>query len=252
MKSIADQFESAGIVIEDLSASELEEPILCLIPHADDESLGLGALLLECFALGKKVDLILVSDGSQSHPNAANVTAAERRDIREAEFREALHILGSRPDTGIAFWRQPDSGLHKEEVMQWMKHQLQSRMAQGTYATVLTPWRKDPHSDHRAITEVLLKVLAEEKQRRNSPLLMEYLVWLGLQGVEHDFPNPEKTDCRGLLVSSTAQAQKRAALAAHRSQFGTVFDDPTGFEIPESLAQKALESRECYIINYGS
>ena len=110
--------------------------------------------------------------------------------------------------------------------------------------TVLTPWRRDPHGDHRATTAQL--VAARDLAGATATRTLEYAVWLGHQGDARDFPTPGEASVYRFGCSRGLAARKRRALAAHRSQFGEVFDDPTGFTIPHTLAAGVETGREYY------
>ncbi len=229
-----------------LSPSAVAGKVLALVPHADDEVLGFGGLYRELLDRNVAVDFALVTDGTGSHPAATGHNPMQRRRVREAEIREAIRRLGGQ-HTQIEFWRKPDTQLshlsparHKRCISQ-----VARTISGGSYATVLTPWRLDPHGDHRAITSWVLAAcqLLHPAER---PALLEYCVWLGHQGSTADFPAPGTVD----LVKVDVQAHKNAkrhALDAHQSQLGGVFDDPTGFTIPASLAASTQRDYEYFL-----
>ena len=224
-------------------AAAFAGPLLALVPHADDEVLGFGGLYRQLVQQGERVDLVLVTDGVGSHPRAAGHTAEQRRDVREAEFGGAVERLGG-DATGLLFWRKPDTQLpHLSNTEETACVELVRRtLERGGYRTVLTPWRRDPHGDHRAITSWVLAAL---RTLAEPPRLLEYCVWLGHQGGVGDFPN----ESGGLLKVDVAAdvGAKRAALQAHQSQLGGVFDDPEGFVIPDSLAATVEHPFEYYL-----
>jgi LmbE family N-acetylglucosaminyl deacetylase len=45
-------------------------PFVVLSPHPDDETLGTGGLIADARATGQEVDVIVVTDGSGSHPRS--------------------------------------------------------------------------------------------------------------------------------------------------------------------------------------
>lgn len=222
-------------------------PVLALVPHADDETLGFGGLLAQWCAAGVPVEVVLVTDGVGSHPQAAGHDAAARRDVREAELRAALVALGAQ-DVKLRFWRKPDTQLahldaeSREEAVE----QISATLQRGQHRTILTPWRLDPHGDHRALTAWVLTHL-QTLNPSARPLLAEYCVWLGHQGDVAAFAGTEQLD----LVAVDVRAQrdrKRRALATHRSQLGQVFDDPDGFTIPASLAASVEREAEYFLL----
>ena len=225
-------------------ADALAGPVLALVPHADDEVLGFGGLYRALVQRGEGVDLVLVTDGAGSHPNASGHTAEQRRDVREAELLAAVEALGG--DTSrVLFWRKPDTQLpHLSNTEEKACVELVRRtLERGGYRTVLTPWRRDPHGDHRAITSWVLAAL---RTSAAPPRLLEYCVWLGHQGGVGDFPDADTGGLAKVEVTAHVEA-KRAALRAHQSQLGAVFDDPDGFTIPASLAATVDHPFEYYV-----
>ena len=226
-----------------VDASTIEGPVLALVPHADDEVLGFGGLYRELTLAGTPVDLVLVTDGTGSHPNASGHDAEARREVREGELLASVAALGGAASR-VQFWRKPDTRLAHlcptEEKA--CVEQVRRTSDVGAYRTILTPWRRDPHGDHQAITSWVLAAL---RTMAEPPRLLEYCVWLGHQGGVGDFP----TDVDARLVKINVSAHvpaKRAALQAHRSQLGHVFDDPEGFTIPASLAATVERDFEYY------
>ncbi len=212
-----------------ITVGDLPAPWLVLVPHADDETLGLGGLLAQGFDAGVEVDLLLMTDGTGSHPNAVEYTAERRRATREAELAEAIDRLGGK-NARLQFWRKPDTNLPTPDDTEALAS-LAGMLTQKPYGTVLTPWRDDPHGDHRATTALLYAALAE---RTTKPRIIEYAVWLGHQGSEEDYPSTSEVKVYELDVREQIPA-KRHALKAHASQLGQVFDDVDGFVVPDAL-----------------
>ncbi len=231
-----------------LKASAVVGKVLALVPHADDEVLGFGGLYRRLLDRNVAIDIILVTDGVGSHPQASGHTADERRDVREGEIREAVRRLGSRYPQ-IEFWRKPDTQLSRLPAAERTQciSQIAKTIRGGSYASLLTPWRLDPHGDHRAITDWALAAL-QLLDPSERPTLMEYCVWLGHQGSAADFPDPSTVDLVKVDVRAHREA-KRHALQAHQSQLGQVFDDPDGFVIPASLAASTERDFEYFLLS---
>ena len=225
--------------------------MLALIPHPDDETLGCGGLLASCYAAGWSIDVLLVTDGAASHPKAASFSAAQRRDVRERELLAALEVLGRRGRGRVVFWRKPDSLLPQlsDEERQLALTELCDYLREGQYHTVLVPWRRDPHGDHRATYELLQAALRELPEREQARRVLEYCVWLGRQGALSAFPQlaEEALTCWAHEVSPEQREQLRRALACHASQLGRVFDDPTGFVVPPWLASSTERREELFL-----
>ena len=204
-------------------------PVVVVAPHPDDEALGCGGLLALLRQAGQPVAAVLVSDGTMSHPASALFSAPARRAVREAEFRHALTLLGI--DTEPLLLGLPDSRVpasfkepHFEEAVIRLQNFLKSHQA----ATVLVPWRRDPHPDHRATNQLVQAALATLP---HPPRRLEYLVWAWERAAHNDLPTAADSVQGFRLDVGAVAAQKQRAIAAHRSQVapGIFTDDPAGF-----------------------
>jgi LmbE family N-acetylglucosaminyl deacetylase len=113
--------------------------------------------------------------------------------------------------------------LAREALMTWVDT-----------ATVLQPWRRDPHDDHRATWAIFAAALdgLESPARR-----LEYPIWARVHPGPTDLPrSDEGTVWRFDTVA--VHDQKRAAILAHRSQTTGLIDDA---EIGECLTPAVLE-----------
>ncbi len=81
-----------------------------IAPHPDDESLGCGGLLALLAAFGNSAHVLVMTDGSRSHPNSPSYPAARLAALREQETLAALEVLGL-PASTARFLRYPDCGL---------------------------------------------------------------------------------------------------------------------------------------------
>jgi LmbE family N-acetylglucosaminyl deacetylase len=201
-----------------------------VVPHPDDEALGCGGLLALLRRAGLPVAAVLVSDGSMSHPNSQLFSAEARRAVREAEFRHALTLLGF-DDTeplllGLPDGRVPYSAADIGFVTALA--QLQEFLQQHAAATVLVPWRRDPHPDHRATSQLVAAALAGMPQ---PPHRLEYVVWAWERAAPDDLPTAADGVQGFRLDIAAGLTQKRRAIAAHRSQVapGVFTDDAEGF-----------------------
>ena len=204
-----------------------------IAPHPDDESLGCGGAITLLSRFGLPVSVLFISDGTKSHPTSKKYPAARLRDLRESEAQEALMRLGT---TDAAFLRLPDGAVPSDRDPEF------AGAVQGCLAyledckpqTILLPWRRDPHPDHRATSRVLQAALTGYA---GSPRLLEYPVWAWERAAPEDLPQPHEAAAFRLDIRMAA-AVKRSAVAAHVSQVTHLIDDdPHGFWLsPEVLA----------------
>jgi LmbE family N-acetylglucosaminyl deacetylase len=213
-----------------------------VVPHPDDEALGCGGLLALLRQAGLPVAAALVSDGSMSHPNSRLFSAEARRAVREAEFRHALTLLGFDANEPLLLGL-PDSrvpGSAAEPGFAAAAAQLRDFLQQHAAATVLVPWRRDPHPDHRATSQLVAAVLAGMPQ---PPRRLEYVVWAWERAAPDDLPTPADGVQGFRLDIAAGLPQKLRAIAAHRSQVapGVFTDDADGFLLSaEMLAHFAV------------
>ena len=83
-------------------------PFVILSPHPDDETLGAGGLIAEACAGGYRLDIIIVTDGSGSHPRSRQYPRERLVDLRYAEVHKAGMALGLPPDR-VHFLGLPDT-----------------------------------------------------------------------------------------------------------------------------------------------
>ncbi|HEX8329062.1 MAG TPA: PIG-L deacetylase family protein [Hymenobacter sp.] len=199
-------------------------------PHPDDEALGCGGLLALLRREALPVAAVLVSDGSMSHPASKLFSAAARQAVREAEFRHALTLLGCDGAESLLLGL-PDGQVPAttdEPGFSSAVKRLRAFLEEQQAATVLVPWRRDPHPDHRATSRLVQAALLAMPQ---PPRRLEYVVWTWERAELEDLPTAAD-GVQGFRVNIEAGlGQKLRAVAAHRSQVapGIFTDDPSGF-----------------------
>ncbi|MGI4874968.1 MAG: PIG-L deacetylase family protein [Janthinobacterium lividum] len=219
-----------------------------VVPHPDDEALGCGGLLALLRQAGVPVAAVLVSDGSMSHPDSQDFPPAARRELRYAEFRHALVVLGiDESDDNVCYLGLPDSRVPtaSQPGFEEAAARLADFFSAKNAATVLVPWRRDPHPDHRATSELTGAALV---RLSHPPRRLEYIVWAWERAAPADLPQPGEGT--GFCLDITAVlAQKQRAIAAHRSQLhpGTITDDPNGFLLSASMLAHFAQPMEVFI-----
>lgn len=234
MTSGVDKIATIRAQAESLDVSEFG-PTLVVAPHPDDESLGAGGTLALLRKSGTPAHVLFVSDGTQSHPHSRTYPADRLRAVREAEARDALRVLGL-AETDATFLRLPDTRVPTPgaEGFAGAVARIVEVLDGFRPETVLVPWRRDPHRDHRATWHLLQAA----RSRASAPArYLEYPIWLWELGLPHDLPQPGEVRIRRVAVAE-AQPIKRRAIDAHQSQVTHLIDDdPTGFYLaPELIA----------------
>lgn len=233
-------------VLADISVLPLESPetvkswgaTLVIAPHPDDESLGCGGAIALLRRFAMPVNILVISDGTLSHPNSKQFPAPALGELREREMLAALEILGVTSDKAT-FWRYRDRSVPDSKSGDFGQavERCRSYLQQVKPQTVLLPWRRDPHPDHRASTEIIFETV---RMLGQAPRLIEYPIWIWELAEASDAPRADEVRAWRLDISS-ANEQKQTAIMAHRSQTTDLIkDDPNGFRLtPEILANFA-------------
>ena len=203
--------------------------VMAVAAHPDDLELGCGGTLARLAAAGKRVGMLDLTRGELS----------TRGDVatRRAEAEAAAHALG-------VAWRAcldlPDGAIAAEDPQQLAA--LVAALRAAAPRAVLLPHAGDPHPDHGATAELV----------RRGVFLAGLARWRPELGQPHRprlllaFPGPRQLWEPDLVVDVTASyAAKRAALAAHASQFDPAAGIPTHISTGHYLAAVEGRDRAC-------
>lgn len=202
---------------------------LVLAPHPDDESLGCGGLIAEACAQGLTPYVVIVTDGTGSHPNSCAYPAPRLAALREREARTAVAALGLPPERigflGLRDTAAPRAGPAFEAAVAAIVTTLRAARC----GAILGPWRHDPHGDHAAS-----HAMAAAAVRCADVAHLAYPVWGWTLPADALLDGSAPAGYR-LDIARHLRA-KRRAIAAHASQHGGVItDDPGGFALPPDL-----------------
>jgi LmbE family N-acetylglucosaminyl deacetylase len=215
---------------------------LILAPHPDDESLGCGGLIAACVAAGRAPIIVVLTDGTGSHPNSRAYPPERLRAVRADEVRSAVGHLGLSPDR-LVFLDERDTAAPRDGArFSAVVAKLAELVASEPACTaILSTWQYDPHCDHEAAALIAAKVAAVMNVRH-----IAYPVWgwtLPADATIRASPKHGwRLDIRRFLPA------KRAAIRAHQSQYGNLItDDPTGFHLPSELLSTFEAPYETFI-----
>nr|WP_321985880.1 PIG-L family deacetylase [uncultured Lichenicoccus sp.] len=203
---------------------------LILAPHADDETLGCGGLIATLCDQGRPPYVLVVTDGTGSHPNSRAWPPGRLRAQREAEALAATGHLGlDAADVGFLRLRDaaaPCDGAGFEAACTRIAALAQEQGCD----TLLAPWLLDPHCDHEAVQLMARRVAATTALR-----LLSYPVWGWL--IAPDVALAPDLPVRGFRLDIAAHLRRKAeAIRLHASQYADLItDDPQGFRLPTSL-----------------
>lgn len=222
------------LLSRDRTAAAAARSCLVLAPHPDDETLGCGATILRKTAAGRSVWVVFACDGRGSHTSER--TGAEAlASLREAEARAACAVLGV--DEGcLVFLRVPDGTLsqHQATVAQRIGALIRTLQPEEVYVCS----GLDGHPDHRALSAVVDRLIVADVI---GVPVFAYPVWMwdlrswsggrafnlcaAARALRDQLAVIGGRRMRAVNATGLA-ALKRAALDCHRSQMGTLPQEP--------------------------
>ena len=233
----------AGLAVE-LTPEQPSGPLLVIAPHADDETLGCGATILRARRSGRRVVVVIVSDGSQS-VRSATITPRELADLRIAEATAAVAALGVGREE-IVFLGFPDTQL--TENQQAVADVLRRHIDELRPAEIYAPYGIDGHRDHRAVAAALTSLI--DAGAVGCPVY-EYPLWFWpRRAVEHlampaALRRLRKVSTAGLL------GPKRQAMDAYRSQSENFTGEPGAWYLTETTLGDFFQPEELFFQRVG-
>ena len=200
-------------------------PIVVVVPHPDDETLGAGGLIARLRSHGTEVTIVAVTDGENAYPDIADLG-----EVREREQTAALARLGVGPDH-IRRLRFLDSSVAVSE--QRLLDVLLTLVSSDVH--VVAPWQRDFHPDHEACGRA-----AEAAAKIRQTKLTSYFFWTWHRGT------PASLDGLRLVsfpLTKSERVAKHDALLCHQSQLKHASGSPI---LPEDLLGPALRPFEVY------
>lgn len=147
----------------DLFDLECFEKCLCIAPHADDESIGMGGTLAKH---PHKFKVVLVTDG---YRGLRSLPKKEAKRVRADEFKSAMTIAGIK-DYNLL-------GIPDRDTID--NYKTFSQLDVSEFDCIFIPNLVDLHGDHKAMS-VLLKELLKEKGYKPGLKIAFYEVWSAL------------------------------------------------------------------------
>ncbi|RFA21123.1 bifunctional PIG-L family deacetylase/class I SAM-dependent methyltransferase [Subtercola boreus] len=246
------------------------ERMFVVAAHPDDETLGAGALIATAGAQGIPTAVVIVTDGSASHPSSPTTPQATLAATRAAEATAAVRLLN--PAATLTFLGLPDGridngrGALRSALAEVLAPVAASpaRTPSGGRTLLVCPWRGDEHPDHRIVGELCAELAAGSggmaaadataeatAAAPDTPRieLVEYPIWLWHWSSPAD-PATPWTSFAALYPTPEALAAKRRALAAHRSQVEPL-SPAAGDEalLNPTFLQHFDRAQEVYIVN---
>ena len=229
---------NARTVMVDVLASGGD--VLVLAPHPDDESLGCGAAIAALSALGRRAQVVVVTDGGHSHPASRNTPPASLRRLRAAEVTRAVDILTAGRGPAPVLLGYPDSAAPDgDAAADGAIARILPHISASTTA-IWSSWGGDPHADHGRTARLAARLVAQ----RPALALWSYPIWGRFDPAAADFGS----DALVQFETHAWQDCKAAAIAAHVSQMtGLISDDPDGFRMTDAHQRHFLRSPEIFL-----
>ena len=203
--------------------------ILVVTPHADDEVIGCGGMIIRRVEEGHTVDLVVVTIGTVYRRHLELKATAE---VRRQELGEAARLLGIHNHT-VLF-----EGLENElDTLPRLEliSRLDAALDEGCYDQIFFPYAAH-HQDHRVVYEACFSALREGARPYSSSLIAMYeYTYIGWA------PN-SVPGARYYVDITPHMEQKTAALNAYRSQLHPS-PHPVSLEAVEILAR--MRGMEC-------
>jgi LmbE family N-acetylglucosaminyl deacetylase len=187
--------------------------LLVIAPHPDDEVLGSGALLYLAGRAGREIAVMLVTDGSASHPGSSVWPPERLGPARVEETCAALHELGIEPGA-LTLIGLADGRLARQQA------ELSRAVVRALRPddVVVTPWRYDGHPDHEITAQAVVRALQVQPVAH-----LEVPIW-GLHWARPDGGVLPWSRTVRLPVDPAVRARKEAAVARFTSQ---LYPDPS-------------------------
>lgn len=216
--------------------------IVVIAPHPDDESLGCGGLIREACIRGRDVRIVVVSDGTASHPGSRTHPRPRLRALRREESLAAAAILGV-PPSAVCFLDLPDSAVPRQGPGARRAAAAIRNAVEAAHATaVFVTSDMDPHCDHAAAATLAADAVGNLRGCR----LYCYPIWAWTIPPQTLLPIPAP-EARRIDISA-ARTVKLSAIAAHGSQLGlSITDDPTAFRLDPLMIDRLSGRFETFV-----
>ena len=229
--------------VRDLSAIDRQR-VVVVAPHPDDETLGCGGAISLLCDRNYDVRILVISDGTLSHPNSQKYPAPALQSLREQETLTALSILGVER-AAVTFLRLKDGSVPTLTAFNFprAKTLCQAYLKTALPDTIFIPWRFDPHADHRATWQLIQAAILS---LGITPQVIEYPIWDW--DIQQQQKTPDLVQISGWRLNIEPVLDRKCqAIAAYRSQLGQLIDDdPNGFCLSAELLTNFTRPWEVY------
>ncbi|MGO1767079.1 hypothetical protein CAP48_06455 [Advenella sp. S44] len=213
--------------------------VLILSPHPDDETLGCAQAIAAACDSGRKVFVVVITNGNLSHPGSLRYPKAALAALRRQECMNALDVVGG--VNVVPVFMDYDDQCAPNTVSEQIAciARLEQLVRECKITAVWTSWEQDPHCDHQRVARLGELLLARQPQL----VLFKYPIWGRFL--------PEAQAVEGTLYQFTGTGdrnRKARALECYRSQMTSLIDDdPQGFVMAPETRAHFLDTPELFI-----
>jgi LmbE family N-acetylglucosaminyl deacetylase len=218
------------------------EPVLIVAPHPDDETLGCGGAIALLRSQGCPVWVLVITDGTQSHPRSHKYPPSLLQQLRQQETQAALNLLGV-ASGAVHFLQLPDGRMSTAALLQANQSICRDYLKAIAPKVVFLPWRHDPHPDHQATWQLVTHAMADCDIVAR---VIEYPIWDWDVQQSNQLPNSTEIQAWRLDIQSVLDI-KAQAIAAYQSQTTDLIDDdPQGFRLTPAMLAHFVQPWEVY------
>ena len=210
---------------------------LVIAPHADDETLGAGALIHQAAEVGRLAGVVILTDGAGSHDHPDAASRARLVRTRRLEAERAVRRLAGTAAAPPVFLDWPDAqpASSGSMVFEATARRLAALCRERRVDAIAVTGPDDPHCDHQAAAQLARRAAA---MARRPVAVFDYVVWGAA---------PYGSKLR--ITTRPLRAGVRAyALSSHQSQLTPMFGEGFRLEKERGLraASDTLYRRDAY------
>ena len=203
--------------------------LLVIAPHADDEAIGVHAMMTRLKRRGVTVQVIVVTDGAASHPSSVRWPRRRLVAERRRESKRVLRQIGV-ASAAVTFLDLPDGLLHTQAAA--ARRGLARAIGNHGPTLIVSPAHDDDHVDHRTVAACV------EALRRPGLRMLTYPVWPAGRAVAGG---------GALFLTAQERLAKRRAIRSYRTQTGRITDDPDCFTMTRAQIAAFTGPREVFV-----
>jgi len=146
------------------------------VAHDDDSILGVGGRILQYLKDGNEVYVVIFTDGRNSHKAVLGVernpTVLEVKTKRKEEIKKAMDVLGV--ERRKIYFLNLTDGEGKIWQNKKRAHKQALKITKRERPDILYFHHPDAHRDHKAVAEIVPKILKELKYK---PEAYQFFIW---------------------------------------------------------------------------